>query len=486
MAELREILNYLVDRDELARKEAEEARESARKDREALIEIIQSLKVSSFPGTSAQNEATPSYENKQPVILQSPEDFIIKQIGEFVYSPKDGLTFDRWYDRVNTIFASANSATLSEACKSQIIRSKLSQTDYQCFARTILPKKPEELSLAETSTILIDLFGRQETIFALRHKVMQIQMHPGENFRAYAARINQAAEEFELNSFAIDDLKAQLFTQGLRHPEVAALRKKVMEKIDDVLTKRKSETPAITPKLTLDDLASLALRMQTREEESKLVEHPQISKQEVFSIGRGPCKWNCRFCGEKHWHVDCPFKTMSCPTCNIIGHKTGHCASAKAFKERSKNRGVPNKILSTCTSKQTFRKIVRPLINGVRVCLKHDSGSDWVIISRSNWQRVGSPQLTPLDIQAISASGNNVEVLGYFSATVEMKDKFGIVACYVSPDELNLFGNSAMEALSLWNQPIAAYCDSISSLGDHFANEVRSNFPKLFSSSLGR
>ena len=311
-------------------------------------------------------------------------------------------------------------------------------------------------------------------------------MTPGEDIFAYAARINQACEEFQFDACTLDDFKTQMFTAGLKHHEAAPIRKKIMEKIDDVLARRQSETPAVTPKLTLNDVATLAKRMLTREEESRLIEHPTSIKQEVLAINRGTCKMDCRFCGEKHWHADCPFKTKKCTTCDATGHKSGYCDSAKAFKERQKKRMSSKKVQAVQRQSNSCRKTVRPKINGVTINMTHDSGSDWFIISKANWQRIGSPKLQPSSVQAISASGDSVKVAGYFSATVELKDKFGVVDCYVSNQGLNLFGNTALEALDLWNKPMTSYCDSITSSQTKLTDEVRRRFPKLFSKSLGR
>ena len=460
MSDMEQLLAYFKERDE-------KQREEARQQREELLELFKDLKgahqikpETSFNVTCAGSPE----EGKAAIILQSPEDFIDRQIGEFVYAPKEGLTFEPWLERTRTVFASERGSSLPESSKTQIIRSKLSQPDYQVFSHTILPKKAEELSLDETAMVLTRLFGRKESIFARRHKVMQIQMMPGEDFRTYAARVNRAGEEFELDTFTTDDLKAQLFTQGLQHPEVAAIRKKVMEKIEDVLARRKAEDPPNTPKLTLDDLATIADRMLIREEESRLIENQPTTKQEVFAVGSGSCKWDCKYCGDKHWHTDCPFRTKLCSSCNIIGHKKGYCVSAKAFKDRYKQRTTQKEVISAIWSKQPQKpryKTVSPRINGELVTLKHDSGSTWVIISRSNWQRIGSPRLSQPQASAISASGNPVNILGYFSAVVELKDKSGTVDCYVASHELNLFGNSALEGLELWEQPASAYCDSI-------------------------
>jgi transposase InsO family protein len=100
-------------------------------------------------------------------------------------------------------------------------------------------------------------------------------------------------------------------------------------------------------------------------------------------------------------------------------------------------------------------------MNGTTVSLKHDTGSDWLIISKTNWQRIGAPKLSTASAEAICASDKPVQFLGYFSAVVELKNNAAVVNCYVAPHELNLFGASILEALELWDKPVTAYCDSV-------------------------
>jgi len=485
MLDSEKFLAYLRDRDE-----------ESKRQHEALLQLVNSImdsKSNSAPSSSTSYARNDEGENVT-IFVHPAEEYMDKRIAPFTFAPKEGLTFDRWYERARTEFSSGRGTTLTDSDKAAIIRNKLSQADYNCFAHIVLPKKPEELSLQETVTVLTTLFGRQESIFALRHKIMQIQMLEGEDFNSFGARVNLAAEEFELTSFTLDDLKTQLFIQGLKSSKVAAVRKKVMEYVEDKLIKRQAEDPKVTHIPTIHELISVANRMSRREEESKQVELQPDIKQEVFAIGRKKCTLNCHFCGETHWHINCPFRNEVCPICKLNGHKEGYCTSAKAFKDRRQNKRVhksqtkpsSNKIDSTCFQKLASRKWVRPRVNGVRVALKHDSGSDWFIISKQNWKRMGSPKLLQPKLLAVSASGDSVNVLGFFSATVEIKDKFGVVDCYVSSGDLNLFGNSALEALKLWDQPISAYCDTVSTEQRELADVVRNKFPSLFSDSLGR
>ncbi|XP_011858409.1 PREDICTED: uncharacterized protein K02A2.6-like [Vollenhovia emeryi] len=424
-------------REEAHTKQIEQLREEALRREAAIIELVKS--------------------QSRSVTIQPPEEYIERQITAFTYDPVVGLIFDKWYERTATVFASDRGKQVPESEKCAIIRSKLTSSDYQTFAGNILPKKPEELTLIDTVKHLKQLFGRRETIFARRFKVLQIQKKSEESFATYTARVNQAAEEFELSSLDSDDLKVQLFTQGLAAPTDSRIRKKLMESVDDRLTKRTEEGDApTTNKLKINDMLAIAQRMMS-----------EMKKARSSRTNRAPSKKKSQLLQASQGDLS-------------------RSVASKDFNERNKKKGKePTTVVhSTSAQHKPSRKTLKPKINGIGVVLKHDTGSDWTIITEKDWKRCGSPKLLPSKETAISASGGAIESLGSFSAVIKLKGRIGIVPVHVTKRNLSLFGNNALEALELWDQPITTYCDSIET--NPLAEEVRNKFPKLFSSSLGR
>ncbi|XP_031353811.1 uncharacterized protein K02A2.6-like [Photinus pyralis] len=241
----------------------------------------------------------------------------------------------------------------------------------------------------------------------------------------------------------------------------------------------------------------LAERMILLDNDRKTVENPlgsmqvsAVSKQKKKAFPRP----DCHYCGDCHFHRDCPFKKKTCQDCNVIGHNKGYCDSAKSFDNWARNRPGRKPSTAIANTKQVFsanhqkspsRKFVKSKINDIEIKLKHDSGSDWNLISKANWENIGSPRLTPVEIAAISASGHPIKSLGMFSAVIEVKNRLAISDVYVSAEGQNLFGNPAMEALDLWDSPISMVVSSVTDNQSQLAVKVKEKFPSLFSSSLG-
>jgi hypothetical protein len=463
-------------------REMERRERQYKEEKQALMDTLARI------GTSSNSTLRSSDSN-----LKMSSDFqdVSNQLEKFLYNPEEFLTFDKWYKRAETVFASDKGKSISESDRTAIVRSKLQLDEYSQFESHILPKNPHELSLAETVEHLTKLFGRKESLFARRFRAWQTKIKLDESFLALAARIKRIGEDADFNSFKKEDLLTQLFVQALDGPHLATIRKKLLERTDEYQAKLDvARDPSSVPGLTIDSLAELAQRYAEVDKVNKSVDTAYANNQCVSTVNKGKAQkrrppGNCHHCGAFHWHPDCPFKDSTCPSCKGKGHKEGFCASSKQFLDRLANRRKP--AAHEVKRKGKFaRKYIKPLINGVQVSLKHDTGADWTMISTDNWIKIGSPNLLPAQSTATSASGGEVRVKGMFSATIEINEVFGIVDVYVSLDGLNLFGNDAMEALKLWDTPISAVCDSISDAHVTTLKKVSQDFPKLFSAGLGK
>lgn len=316
----------------------------AAEERSLLLSIVKNFQTgaalieetSSSSGQSSSSSATQ---------LKMTSDFqdVSAQIGKFVYSPEEGSTFEVWYKRAKGVFASGKGKNVSEEDKAAIIRSKLSDNDFTTFANSILPKEPEELSLDEMTERLKKIFGRKESLFARRYKAWRVEKLDDEDFVSFAARINRAAEDFEYDSFQIDDFKMQLFIQGLKSIKDASVLKELLKKTDAHQAKRDASVdPESVGKLTLDDLAVIAERMVTLEKDRRELESHPVAKEEISAIMKNEKMWKCWFCGDDHLNRKCPYREKRCDDCGQKGHRKGYCASAERVRQKQNWKKNPH------------------------------------------------------------------------------------------------------------------------------------------------
>ncbi|XP_011858293.1 PREDICTED: uncharacterized protein K02A2.6-like [Vollenhovia emeryi] len=201
-----------------------------------------------------------------------------------------------------------------------------------------------------------------------------------------------------------------------------------------------------------------------------------VARSGEAAKARFPC-WSC---GEIHFASKCPFLAEQCPTCKRTGHKDGYCESA-GRKPRFGRRS--SKIVNAMSI--VTRKFVESEIGNTKLKLQLDSGSDWTIISASNWKVLGSPKLRDCEEQALSASNDPIKILGKFNAPLKLHGRENSGPCYVAASDLNVLGSDWMTVLNLWNVPIASICNSINSTSaTDLEREVKSRFPSLFADSL--
>lgn len=78
-------------------------------------------------------------------------------------------------------------------------------------------------------------------------------------------------------------------------------------------------------------------------------------------------------------------------------------------------------------------------INGKKVNLKMDTGSDLTIITKEDHLKMGNPTLNTEMTRAVCASGVQLELVGSFMATIQLKGVSGIGEVHVSENGLRLF-----------------------------------------------
>lgn len=204
----------------------------------------------------------------------------------FVYDPDCNLTFEAYYNRYETVLTT-QAADLDEPTKVHLLLQKFQQTEYQCYADSILPSKPNERKLEETVESLKRIFGYKESKFSMRHKCFELKKKEDEDYTGYMVRVNKMAEKFDLNNCSIDDFKVLLLVSGLKAPADSLILEKLLTKVDNqhlALEKAATEEArTLVYKLKLQDLLNEAERITCLKKDKGKVGETS-TKSEIYAV----------------------------------------------------------------------------------------------------------------------------------------------------------------------------------------------------------
>lgn len=468
--------------------------ESQRQQQQQHQELIERLLANQVPAQIAP-AADISRETKFRNLADSMEPFM--------YNPDENSIFETWYKRYETVFiTSINDWTEPE--KIRLLLNKFSRADYQTFADSILPQAPTDLTLDAAVKLLKSLFDFTETKFSMRYKCFSVRMEEQETFKDYGARINKLGEKFDAANFAADDCKTLLFISGLKSAKHSHILEKLLNKVDTQQRKFEAEEDeaarAAFAKLKVSDLVNEANKIISLKSDKSEISEVTIASNEINAVrtsskpfkkqprldnsNRIPSR-PCSFCGENHWDKDCKSKD-TCSVCSAFGHKTGNCKSAIDAMRRmiAKNQDTSTSVKKvSCV--ESNRKFISPKINGFKVKLQLDSASDMSIISHDNWKKLGRPRIETTSRSPKSASGDSVQLFGFFKCKLNLNSEERSGDCYVSA-RLNLFGSDWMTMFGLWNVPLTTVCNAVHDFRSQpIQKEAEKMFPNLFSEGLG-
>lgn len=192
-----------------------------------------------------------------------------ERIKDFVYNAEENYTFELWYERYINVFET-QAASMSDPEKLDLLTDKLSHSDYNLFAATILPLTKLTIPFGNAVKELKRIFGRKESHFTLRYKCIKTKMESGENLDAYAARVNLACEQFDITKCSADEFKVLVFISGLNLSEHNL--EKLVSKLEKNEKRRESAVnPEDIPKLKLQDVVSIACRLGVLKVDDSLI-----------------------------------------------------------------------------------------------------------------------------------------------------------------------------------------------------------------------
>ncbi|XP_053667818.1 uncharacterized protein K02A2.6-like [Anopheles marshallii] len=418
---------------------------------------------------------------REPVNVEQIGDVLAGQIKDFKFNPDERVTFEGWFSRYEDLFEK-DAKKLDDDAKVRLLLRKLGLAEHERYVSHVLPSKPKDFNFEETVEKLKALFGSRESEVSKRYKCLQLRKEKTEDYVVFSCRVNKSVVEAKLAGLSEEQLKCLIYVCGLQDDSDSEIRLRLLSRIED---RRIS---------TLDQLVEECQRLVSLKKDTAMFEKVphQVNvvndgKIERFAPKRRSFvkstaattkgKLKCCLCGEEHYARKCKYGGYRCNKCHRYGHKEGFCDSAARYASQTKNARIKTVIVNTLGDRQ--KRHVNVVVNDVPMEFMIDTGADITIISMKEWQRIGSPGLIPASIKAKTASGEQLKIVGEFRAEMKLQQQCKQCIVRVTNEKLMLLGQDAMDVFGLWNIPLSAVCNRVSSQ-DQFAE-----FNDIFSNEMG-
>ena len=252
------------------------------------------------------------------------------------------------------------------------------------------PKVLENMRFEEIRKVIMDKMSpKKRLIIAERTRFLATMQDPAEDIRHYTQRLREAAKfcEFDkLNSAdarqtAEDELIQMRLVDGIHN---SSHRVKLLEYMQAADT-----TPSLDNCVQFAQQLELIQRFKGDDRDTK----ESAMSMEVAHVDRNKqSNAPCRFCGRTHSHGRCPAYGKTCSKCSRKNHFAAVCRSNKAAHEVMAEAAVgtkDEKELTVYNVVDARTKCVRSvIIDGKRLPLQLDSGSEASIIPKNWWERL--------------------------------------------------------------------------------------------------
>ncbi|XP_018497223.1 uncharacterized protein LOC108865058 [Galendromus occidentalis] len=215
-------------------------------------------------------------------------NLLMRQIPEFRYDPEDGLTFDLWFNRYESVLEKEGAA-LDDTAKVRFIVQKLDQDAFQKYDAHILPKKYSDLNFADTISKLKELFGHRGSEFARRYQYFQSKCEntSGGTFDDYTGLVNKRHELSNMSKITADQMKCLVWICGLKGSEHNDVRELALQFIEDKPESTLSQLhqhSAEAARLVLESLSAVATRDSVRASSGIELSGIELSDIDLSSI----------------------------------------------------------------------------------------------------------------------------------------------------------------------------------------------------------
>ena len=264
---------------------------------------------------------------------------------------------------------------------------------------------------------------KKPLVIAERTRFLSTIQNADEDARSYAQRLREAAKfcDFALLNdgdaaqTAEDELIQMRFIAGL---QCDTHRVKLLEYMQ----------AAATPP-SWDHCLQFAQQLELIQSFSKERSNPTTANATGLEVAhvdrRKSLVKSCQFCGRSHARGQCPAYGKSCSKCLKKNHFAAVCKSAKTTHEVTAEDPVADcAVYNVGTVERSSMKTVQ--IDGNKVLMQLDSGSEASIIPKNLWQQIGEPRLRPTKVPLKQYDGSQIKTIGQFDALIELDGKFTI------------------------------------------------------------
>jgi hypothetical protein len=146
---------------------------------------------------------------------------------------------------------------MSAAEKVCLLTEKLSTSDYQKYAMTILPQTNANVPFADAVKTLNNIFGRKDSLFPLRNQCLKVTKDESESYADFGARVNLKCEKFDTASLIADDFKVLMFVKGLQSTKDSSAILKLLTKLDQQeVLQAAAKANVVVPKMKFHEASS--------------------------------------------------------------------------------------------------------------------------------------------------------------------------------------------------------------------------------------
>lgn len=364
-------------------------------------------------------------------------DSIEAGMTEFVYVPDDDLVFENWYDRYEDLFTSENNE-MSDESKVRMLMRHMHSDVHKRYRDFIEPKKPTEISFAETIKNMKKLFGAETSLFQRRFQFVNMRMSNMrlDSVKELACEINKACQKAEWSNVKSDHMMTLMFITALDLPKYHDLRimllnklrtkddttlSEILEECNNLLTV-KADSAVIQRASPAINYVQQGQNGSKREEEPRYRQNPKFQNRERRnSKSNRELSRPCNNCGGLHFDNDCPESSHKCAKCKQFGHADGYCQTATRKARRFQSSQKKSAHLKTVHMDEVESRIyVDTQVNDKSVRFQVDTGSDVTVMSHLVWKKIGKPKLSTSPLQITCANDTKVQTLGQFEARINL------------------------------------------------------------------